>query len=300
MKNYIIYISIFLFSIIKSQNNENEIIDSLIYDTHFQKINSNYSTTLGRDSDPKLISDITKHSLSKRKLIWEVITLPGLRFIMNLLYPKSTITHFNVKNAVALTIDDGFCGIDNKNGCMVEEVSTLLKSYNAHATFFVAGSHCNNNSIQEINNLINDGNEIANHNMVDWSYKNYLIDDFEYDLLLAEKILSKYDQKRTYWYRAPFGQLSNNMQTIINKHNMVHVLTDAFAHDTFIPDPHWISKFILRKVKPGSIILIHMPERGVREWNYDALQLILEGLEKKNLAILNLSEIKLLEQNLNK
>ena len=44
MKNYIIYISIFLFSIIKSQNNENEIIDSLIYDTHFQKINSNYKS----------------------------------------------------------------------------------------------------------------------------------------------------------------------------------------------------------------------------------------------------------------
>ena len=44
---------------------------------------------------------------------------------------------------------------------------------------------------------------------------------------------------------------------------MTHVVSDAFANDTEIPDPYWISKFILQRVTNGSIILIHMPEKIV-------------------------------------
>ena len=85
------------------------------------------------------------------------------------------------------------------------------------------------------------------------------------------------------------------MQMVIDRKRLIHVLPDIFANDTYIPDPNWISKFILDRVKPGSIILIHMPERGVREWNYKAMELTLQGLKEKNLEILNLSEMKNLE-----
>ena len=39
-----------------------------------------------------------------------------------------------------------------------------------------------------------------------------------------------------------------------------------------------------------------MPEKGVREWNYKAIELTLKGLKEKNLQILNLTEIKQLEK----
>ena len=35
-----------------------------------------------------------------------------------------------------------------------------------------------------------------------------------------------------------------------------------------------------------------MPERGVREWNLEAMRLTLEGLVKRNLKIVNLSELE--------
>ena len=178
---------------------------------------------------------------------------------------------------------------------MIEEVRKLFKSYNAHATFFIAGSHCNNVSIKDVNSIIDDGHEIANHNMMDWSYQNYSIDEFEFDLNLTKDILSLYKQKYSSWYRAPFGKLSKNMQKVIDRENLIHVVPDAFANDTYIPDPNWISKYILKRVKPGSIILIHMPEIGVREWNYEAMKLTLQGLKERNLKVLNLSEIKLLQ-----
>tara|TARA_B100001029_G_C15060367_1_gene457895 strand:- start:1806 stop:2708 length:903 start_codon:yes stop_codon:yes gene_type:complete len=293
---------IILFSLVYCEeisNTATQNTNVIISDSKIEDINSKYKSILGRDNDPKKITDISKRQLFFRKLGWTITTLPGLRFMMRFLYPESTVTHFKVNNAVAFTIDDGFCGLDNSDGCMLEEVRQLFSKYDAHATFFIAGSHCQHVSIEEVNNLISDGHEIANHNIMDWSYENYTPEDFEYDLLLTKNILSNYNQDYSHWYRAPFGKLTNNIETVINKHNMTHVLPDAFAHDSFIPDPNWIAKHILKKVKPGSVILIHMPEKGVREWNYKAMELTLKGLKEKKYSILNLSEIKALEKNIN-
>ena len=38
-----------------------------------------------------------------------------------------------------------------------------------------------------------------------------------------------------------------------------------------------------------------MPEKGVREWNYEAMELTLKGLKDKGLRVLNLTEMKILE-----
>ncbi|MAJ44622.1 MAG: hypothetical protein CMF96_07760 [Candidatus Marinimicrobia bacterium] len=274
------------------------LLDTIINNSTIKSINNKHNTILGRNNDPKLVSDISKFKLLIRKISWEIITLPGLRFLTNLIYPSSTISYFNVQDAVAFTIDDGFCGKNNSGGCMVDEVRQLLKFYGANATFFVTGSHCENINSNTVNLLLKDGNEIANHNMMDWSYENYSIDEFEFDLNLTENILSSYNQKYFKWYRAPFGKINNLMQKVIDKRKLVHVIPDTFAHDSYIPDPYWISKYILRKVRPGSIILIHMPERGVREWNYQAIKLTLQGLKNSNYKILNLTEINSL-QNIN-
>ena len=225
------------------------ILDSLSNNSYLQVINKKHSSILGRDKDPKLPTDISKTKLWIRKANWTIATIPGLRLLTKFIYPKSTISHFNVQNAVAFTIDDGFCGADNKDGCMIEEVRKLFKIYNAHATFFIAGSHCNNVSIGDVNSLIDDGHEIANHNMMDWSYKNYTTDEFEFDLHLTKYILSLYKQEYSSWYRAPFGILTKEMQTVIERENLIHVVSDAFANDTYIPDPNWISKYILNRVK---------------------------------------------------
>ena len=82
------------------------------------------------------------------------------------------------------------------------------------------------------------------------------------------------------------------MQNVLDDNNMTHVVCDAFANDTAIPDPKWISKFILNRTKPGSIILIHMPEQGVREWNYEAMRLTLQGLKDRNIKVVTLTELR--------
>ena len=209
-----------------------------------------------------------------------------------LLYPKSTISHFNGDDAVAFTIDDGFCGVDNPGGCMLNDVLGVLKSYNARATFFITGSHCNYTTRDDVDALLANGHELANHSMMDWPYTSYTEDEFALDIDSTENILSQYRKIAPSWYRAPFGRINKVMQKVLSDRKMNHVVCDAFANDTAIPDAHWISQYLLKRVKTGSVILIHMPEKGVREWNLEAMRLTLNGLVKRNLKIINLTELQ--------
>jgi len=256
--------------------------------------NTNNNHILGRDNDPKVVSDIGKIKLLYKKSFWSILSILGPRNIAKIVYPKS-ISHMNVENAVAFTIDDGFCGLDNPDGDMLNEVRLLLKKYNAHATFFVAGTHCAHTNIEDINKLLDDGHELANHNLYDIPYDKHTSGDFEIDLLMTQNILNEYTDRLSKWYRAPHATISKNMHKVIEKHQLTHVIGDAFANDTSIPDPKWIAKYILKKTKPGSIIIIHMPERGIREWNYEAMEIILEGLNQKNYQIHTLTNLDSLE-----
>ena len=256
------------------------------------EINAIHKRRLGRDKDPRNTSDINRISLWFRKITWLLLTSPGLRVMTKLIYPEKTISHFKRHGTVAFTIDDGFCGVDNPGGCMVKDVRRLLKSFNAQATFFITGSHCQHTSKDDVDALLADGHELANHSMMDWPYTSYSETEFAIDLDTTENILSKYRTISCSWYRAPFGRINKVMQKVLNDRKMHHVVCDAFANDTAIPDAYWISRYILKRVKTGSIILIHMPEKGVREWNLKAMRLTLNGLVNRNLQIVNLTELK--------
>ena len=258
----------------------------------YTEIIAKHKRPLGRDKDPRVISDISRISLYIRKIAWILLTTPSLRIMTKLIYPKSTKAYFNSTDAVAFTIDDGFCGVDNPGGCMLKDVLRLLMSCNAKATFFITGSHCDHTSRNDVDALLDDGHELANHSMMDWPYTSYLEEEFALDINTTENILTQYRKKDPLWYRAPFGRINKVMQKVLNDRKMNHVVCDAFANDTAIPDAHWISRYILKRVKTGSIILIHMPEKGVREWNLEAMRLALDGLRKRNLKVVNLTELQ--------
>ncbi|MAP66991.1 MAG: hypothetical protein CMF80_04740 [Candidatus Marinimicrobia bacterium] len=251
-----------------------------------------HNQILGRDKDPKIESDISKLQLLYRKSSWTILTLPGLRFLTEIIYPKSTISHFNIKEkVVAFTIDDGFYGMDNPNGSMIDEVTDLFSKYDAKATFFTSGSHCYLET-QDLDLFFKNGHEIANHSMYDWPYDRYSKKQFLEDFNMTDSILSQYTNDIPKWYRAPHAKLSKVMDIVLKEKGYKHVVCDVFANDTAIPDSKWIAKYILKRVKPGSILLIHMPEKGVREWNFEAMKLTLIGLKKMGYNVVNLSELQ--------
>tara|TARA_Y100001970_G_scaffold122493_2_gene151870 strand:+ start:43111 stop:43944 length:834 start_codon:yes stop_codon:yes gene_type:complete len=248
--------------------------------------------TMGRDTDPKRVSDLSKFKIFTRKAIWETLSLPGMRFMADMVFPDNVISYLDVEDKiVAFTIDDGFCGRDNPNGDMTDEVVELLKKYNAKATFFTSGSHCDYTSYEAIKNLLDNGHELANHSMYDFPYNKYSKEQFKSDFDSTYNKLIKYTDNIPKWYRAPHAKISKTMDNFLDEEGYRHIMCDGFANDTSIPDAKWISSFILRKIKNGSIILIHMPEKGFREWNFEAMDLTLKGLKEQGYKIVTFSEL---------
>jgi len=247
--------------------------------------------TLGRDKDPRLPGEVGATSLRMRKASWRLLTLPGLRAMARLVYPRTTVRHGESEGSVAFTIDDGFCGLDNPGGCMLEEVRALFEAFDARATFFVTGTHCEHTSDADVARLLADGHELANHSMRDHPYTGATRAEFATDLEQTAAVLARHQARPSPWYRAPFGRLNRRMQAVLDARGLTHVVADAFANDTAIPDAEWIAAFVLRSTRPGSILLIHMPERGRREWALEAMRLTLEGLAQRGLRVTTLSEL---------
>ncbi len=248
--------------------------------------------TLGRDNDPKVVEDISKFKMFSKKSIWTIASIPGMRTMTKLFFPKPSIAYVNTdEKIVAFTIDDGFCGKDNPNGDMLNDIIQLFDKYDSKATFFVTGSHIENTLYSDIQLLLNNGHEIANHSMYDWPYNKYSKEDFEKDFDKTHFILSQYTDNIPKFYRAPHANLSNTMMEVLSERGYEHIICDGFASDTSIPDAKWISTFILKRTKPGSILLIHMPENNIREWNYEAIELTLKGLKEKGYKVVTVSEL---------
>jgi len=281
---YINYLFIFIyFSILLSQSS---------IEINKNSFNPPFNQELGRDKDPKVIGDISKFKLFSRKFLWTTLSAPGIRFLNKLIFPKSTISFIDTNDkVVAFSIDDGFCGSDNLSGNMVNEVRNLFSKYNSKATFFVTGTHCHSSMSSDVKLLLDDGHEIANHGMYDWSYAKYSKKDFDADFEKTDLILNNYTENIPKWYRAPHASFSKAMQESLYERGYTHIVCDVFANDTAIPDPQWISEFMLKRIKPGSILLIHMPEKGVREWNYEAMDLTLMGLQKMGYKVVTVSEL---------
>jgi len=99
--------------------------------------------------------------------------------------------------------------------------------------------------------------------------------------------------RHTRWFRAPHADMSPEMQRVLIRHGFTNVLCDCFANDTLIADSAFIAETLLSLVDPdgGSMLIIHVPERGFREHNLDAIRALLLGLQERNMRVLTVSDL---------
>lgn len=239
---------------------------------------------VGRVNDPRRTDDVPPLRLLWRKTLWRAVAALGPRRLVPRLYPEPTICYYDIRRypgvngMAAFTIDDAFCGPDNPGGSMLPEVLDLLGDYNAKATFFVTAEHMEGVSAALCKRLLRDGHELANHCTRDRAYDRDDRASFEADVQATNDLLAEMGSPSTRWFRAPMGKANATMLEVIEACGLKHVMLDCYGQDTEIPDPQFIADLLLRYVTSGSIFLIHMPERGMREWNFDAMEQTLAGL----------------------
>lgn len=245
--------------------------------------------------NPFVPGDVPGLTLSMRKQIWSLQGRVGPRRIMKHLFPAQSISFFDVREHpgvqgyVGLTLDDAFCSPDRNPSSMLEDVQALLKEYEAKATFFAMLQGFRFVDHPMVKALLSDGHEMGNHCVADKPYHQASEFGFEAALEKTGEAIEALQGFRTPWFRAPHGKLSPIMQRVLKRHGLINIMVDCYANDPFIPDAQYLADFILRYVDDGSIVLLHMPERGFREWNFEALKLVLQGLQLKGLKPVSIS-----------
>lgn len=224
------------------------------------------------------------------------LTWLGLRYRDTIFrFPKAQ--HPAVAGCVALTIDDGFCR-QSPDCCLAEDVRTLLQAHGARATFMVCSDYLRGFEA-EARRLLADGCELGNHcaaDGVDYSAQplHEIHPVVETTTREIEAALAAPGHVR--WFRAPQGLYSAAMRATVHKLGLRHALADCYCDDFMHDDPKWVAATLLRQARAGSIVLLHMPERGRCEHNLGALRLLLAGLEARGLRAVTLSELAALAE----
>jgi len=184
-------------------------------------------------------------------------------------------------SVVALTIDDGPDPVETP------KILDRLKEYNAHATFFVIGSRIPGNE-GIVHRLVGEGHEIGNHLKFDEPSIQLSLSEFEAQLVETDELLSGFSEVR--WFRPGSGWYNKDMLEIIQRHGYRCALGSVYPFDPQIGSAWFIQKYILWKVQPGAVIVLHdYASRGAR--TVEVLETILPELTLRGYRVVTLSEL---------
>eukprot|EP00443_Scrippsiella_acuminata_P056579 CAMPEP_0115375390 /NCGR_PEP_ID=MMETSP0271-20121206/2436_1 /TAXON_ID=71861 /ORGANISM="Scrippsiella trochoidea, Strain CCMP3099" /LENGTH=483 /DNA_ID=CAMNT_0002798449 /DNA_START=144 /DNA_END=1595 /DNA_ORIENTATION=- len=230
------------------------------------------------------------------KRLWQLV---ASRTAMSRLMPNS-LCYFDsaqsprVEGLVALTIDDAPCRLGNQNS-MVQEVRDVLREFDAKATFMVMGKFVQGNE-DDLISLLSDGHELGNHGLVDRPYHkdgaaefSRAVDECTSSLLELQRRAGVAEQVR--WFRAPHGRTSSTMTKVLEERGLTNVMCDTYACCPVIQDAEFIGTFLSSSAHDGSVIVIHMPEHGFREWCLEGLRICLRGLRARGLRAITVGEL---------
>jgi peptidoglycan/xylan/chitin deacetylase (PgdA/CDA1 family) len=185
---------------------------------------------------------------------------------------------------IALTIDDG-------PSEYTHEIMEILKANGATATFFIIGSQVEGRE-ETLQELIRNGNELANHAMHDEPSRSLSDATLTEQIGTVEDMLIKaYSAVRvqppTKYFRPGSGFFSARMLKVLKNLNYRLVLGGIYPHDPQIPYWRINANHILSMLRPGGIIVCH-DRRG---WTAPMLRKVLPEMWKKGYRVVTVSEL---------
>jgi peptidoglycan-N-acetylglucosamine deacetylase len=155
------------------------------------------------------------------------------------------------EKSIALTFDDG------PDPVKTPGILEVLKKHDATATFFCIGKNLHGNE-SLLKKLDDEGHLIGNHS---YSHSNWF-DLFPAGKMNAEVMKTNHmilniTGRLPLFFRPPFGVVNPMVKKALQYMPWTVVCWNIRSLDTIIRDPRKIKKNILRKLKPGSIILLH-------------------------------------------
>mmetsp|Transcript_103249 Transcript_103249/g.266923 ORF Transcript_103249/g.266923 Transcript_103249/m.266923 type:complete len:429 (-) Transcript_103249:121-1407(-) len=235
-----------------------------------------------------------------RKVVDKLFCRSSVAFFGSAPYRNRSLCYFDVeqfpgvRGHVALTIDDAPCRLGPANS-MLPQVRELLARHEATATFMTVGNFVAGHEADMVA-LLKDGHELGNHGWLDRAYHEDSEEAFARDVEACSSRIRALEheaglEETVRWFRAPHGKYTETMEGVLQAKGLINVMCDTYAACPVIQDGAFIGESLARQADHGSIVLIHMPERGFREWCFTGLEHVLEGLARRGFKVVSVSRL---------
>jgi peptidoglycan/xylan/chitin deacetylase (PgdA/CDA1 family) len=196
------------------------------------------------------------------------VSFPGLR-----MFGRSLCAFDTMRKAVALTFDDG------PDPVTTPAVLKVLAEHNAHATFFCVGVKVRQHA-DLVRRIMSEGHQVENHSYAHSHWTNLfpahrLIADLEQ----AQMAIAALTGRKPTLFRPPMGLTNLRVFKAAKFLDLQVTGYTARAFDRRPDSPEEIGERLIRKLRPGAILLLH--DGGVPVERATAvLKHVLEGLRR--------------------
>lgn len=211
---------------------------------------------------------------------WLAFTIWGSFDIRSNYFVTTYSSGTQTNKKIAITFDDGPTP-------QTTTVLDVLKQYKVKATFFCIGKQIEKHP-DIFKRLMAEGHLVGNHSYShDKGIGFFSTKRIREEITKNDEIIKQYSEKKTLFYRPPFGVTNPRIARAIVGSGHKVIGWNNRSLDTVITDESIILKRIKRKVKPGSIILLHDTSSKTAQ----VLEQLLLFLESKNYLVTPLDEL---------
>jgi peptidoglycan/xylan/chitin deacetylase (PgdA/CDA1 family) len=198
------------------------------------------------------------------------------------LTPGGEITHGPGNGKlVALTFDDG------PNPLYTPNILAELKRYNAHSTFFMVGKMAQQYPDLVLQTMA-DGHELANHTYTHPNLTKLDQKEIISEVLRARTVIKEITGRQTYLFRPPGGDIDPFVVKQLRSLDYNIIYWDINAGEMVNFPPPQQAAQIMKKVQPGSIILLH---NGPVDGTLNILDFLLADLTRQGYTCVTVSEL---------
>ena len=164
----------------------------------------------------------------------------------------------------------------------------ILDQYGVNTTFFVVGDWVDKYP-ESVRALAEAGNEVMNHSSSHAHFSALSTDEITADISACNDKIEAITGVRPTLFRCPYGEYDDHVISAVKSVNMTAVQWDVDSLDWKGIPAGQITRRVLDRVQPGSIVLFH----NAAEHTPEALPAILDALIGEGYRIVPISQILL-------
>lgn len=169
------------------------------------------------------------------------------------------------------------------------ELLRILKEKNVKTTFFLVGFWVKDYP-EMAKMIVKEGHEIGNHSSTHPKMGGLSEAKILEELSETHRIIKEYTGYEAKLFRPPFGDYSNRLIKVCRDFGYEVIQWDVDSLDWKDLSASAITERVLKRIKPGSIVLFHNNGKHTAE----ALPGILEELKNRGLSVVPISELLLM------